>query len=159
MQRTGQRAIARGDRHEEVRARRGDDARREGRGVHAVVRDGDEIGVQRPRLGIRRQRAAKHAQRIGGVRKVRVRPHRRFAARGADNGGGDHRHGADDDGFRLQPATRPEAGNGCTEGGHHRHSRGRGEQRGQHVEGHQPRRRKCGAHMLRVALDTIRQRP
>ena len=46
MQRPGQRAIAGGHCREQIGLRRGHDARGEGRGVHAVIADRDEIGVE-----------------------------------------------------------------------------------------------------------------
>ena len=101
--RPGQRAIGAGDRHEQVRLRRGDDARGEGRGVHAVIADGDEIGVERRGLFAAGRVAAQHAQRVGGMAEHGDRRHRRLAAGMAHQRRRDHRHGAHQHGIGRQP--------------------------------------------------------
>ena len=103
MQRTGQRAIAGGDGSEQIGLRRGHHARGEGRGVHAVVAGGDEIGVQRGDLARLRRRAVQHAKRIGGMAHVRIRRDRIEPLGAPDQRARDHRKRADDGGLVLQP--------------------------------------------------------
>src|SRR5690606_36485067 len=76
-----------------ARAGRGDDPGREGRGVEAVVADGDEIGVQRGGLGFGGGAATRHAQDVGAVRQRGVGRQRRLAGAGADDGGGEDGRG------------------------------------------------------------------
>ena len=75
MQRPGQRAIAGGHGREQIGLRRGHHARREGRGIHAVIAHGDEIGVERRRPRARRAcgRASSTACRRRGSRSDRAR--------------------------------------------------------------------------------------
>ncbi len=70
-----------------------DDPRRERGGVHAVVDDRDEVGVERGDLGGGRDASSDHAEVVGGVREARVGADRRGLT---GPGRGEHRDGGDD---------------------------------------------------------------
>ena len=102
MQRPGQRAIAGGDGGEQIGLRRGHHARREGRGVHAVVAHGDEIGVERRHLARVGLAAEHHRQRVGGMARGGIGCDRVVALGALHQRAGDHRKRADDGGLVRQ---------------------------------------------------------
>ena len=55
-----------------------------------MIGHGDEIGIERRRLGSARSVSAQHAQRVGGVRQARFRSDRFETAGPPHRGGGEH---------------------------------------------------------------------
>ncbi len=58
-----------------------------------MVDDGDQIGVERRRLGRRGRRALQHPEHVGGMAKAGIGRDRRFSPAGADGGGGEDGRG------------------------------------------------------------------
>ncbi len=128
-------AIGAGDCHEEIGLGRGDDARREGRGVHTVIADGHEIGIERGRFFAGDGLAAQHPQRIGGVAAFGGGRDWRIAACLAHQRRHDHRHGADQYRLRREAGLGPECRDRCAEAVDNRQAFGRRQDRGQTAEG------------------------
>src|SRR5229473_2405851 len=75
----------------QVRIGGGDDARGERRGVHAVVREQHEVGVERAYQLWRRLYAIEHVQVVGGLREIGSRFHGLQTKRAAMESGKDGR--------------------------------------------------------------------
>ena len=115
MQRPGQRAIARRHRREQIGLRRGHDARREGRCIHAVIAHRDEIGVERRHLARVGLAVEHHRQRVGGMADGRIGRDGIAALRALHQRARDHRKCADDGGLMLQSGFGAQSGDGGAE--------------------------------------------
>ena len=91
VERALERAERRHHRGDGVRPRRGHDARREGRSVHAVLGDGHQVGVEAAHERRRRGRARQHAQQVVRVAAPGVGRHGRGAEAAPVPGGEPHR--------------------------------------------------------------------
>ena len=146
MERPRERAIACGDGGEKIGARGRDDTRGECRCVHAVIADGDEIGVQPFRFGGGGRNAAQHAQRIGRVAARGIGRDWRFAVCLTYQRGGDHRQRADDRRVVGETMFAVERRRRRAKAVHHRQTISRGEQSRQALERAHPRFAQGRAH-------------
>ena len=146
MQRPGQRAIGGGHGGKQIGLGGGHHPRREGGGVHPVIRNRDEIGVQRRRLTRGNCAPVQHPQTVHRMAQRGVRLHRRFALCLTRQCTHDHRHGAHDCGFWRKAGLGLQSGDPGAKAIHQRKSLCCRQDLGQACECPFPRLAKLGAH-------------